>query len=102
MYKKHEEKDAKYEEYVYKRAERNLRTLALNRYMNTMSRGRVQPISVTITFTYQVLEYTDLLHLNPLVIKLKIGNTMVSNVLVDEGSRSDIIFREAFQRMGIS
>ena len=48
--------------------------------------------SIPIAFTDEDLEAFDLPHTDPLVIKLRIGDTIVSRVLVDRGSNSDIIF----------
>ena len=46
-------------------------------------------------------EIVTILHAEPLVMKLKIVNAMVSRVLVDGGNSFDIIFWKDFQRMGI-
>ena len=40
-------------------------------------------------------------HTDSLVIKLRIGDVMVSRVLVDGGSNSDILFWEVFQRINV-
>ena len=56
---------------------------------------------VPITFSNQDLEMIKLAHADQWVIKLQIGNVMVSRVLVDKGSISDILLWEAFWRMGI-
>lgn len=55
-----------------------------------------------IVFTDEDLEIVDLPHVDPLVIKLSIGNAIVSRVLVDGGSNMDIMFWSALQRMGIN
>ena len=48
--------------------------------------------STPIVFTDKDLESVNLSHSNPLIIKLRIGNAIVSRVLVDGGNCSDIIF----------
>ena len=47
------------------------------------------------------MEKIDIPHANPLVIKLRIGDNLVSRVLVDGGSSSDILFWDAYRRMGL-
>ena len=66
--------------------ERNLQTLAL---INTISRGEFHLGTVSITFLDRDLEVVKLPHSNPLVIKLRITNAMVSRVLVDRESSLD-------------
>ena len=70
--------------------------------MNCISGGRVQPASVPIAFIDSDLETFMLPHSNQLVIKLRIRDAMVSRVLVDGGSSSNIIFWEVFRRMSIN
>ena len=57
--------------------------------------------SVPIVFTDEDLATIKLPYVDPLVIKLRIGDVIVSQVLVDEGSSSDVIFWNALQRMGV-
>ena len=59
------------------------------------------PRESLIVFSDQELEKVNLPHTDPLVIKLRIRDTLVSRVLVDGGSSSDILFWDAFQMMGI-
>ena len=70
-------------------------------YINTISGGQFCQEKVPIVFLDQDLKRVNLLHADPLVIKLRIGNTLVSRVLVDGGSSSNILLWDAFQRMGI-
>ena len=98
----YKEIEGKYEDYIAKRIERNLKTLALSRYMNTISRRVVQLRSTPIIFTDEDLLSFNLPHSNPLIIKLRIGNAMMSRVLVDRGSSMYIIFWDALQKMVFS
>ena len=50
---------------------------------------------VPIVFIYEDLEMIDLPHVDYLMIKLRIGDAIVSRVLVDRGSNRDIIFWSA-------
>ena len=51
-----------------------------------------QDPSTSITFPDYDLDSIKMLHSDPLVIKLRIVNVIVSRVLVDGGSSYDIIF----------
>ena len=57
--------------------------------------------SAPIIFTDEDLETIDIPHVDPLIIKLRIGNAIVSRVLVDGGSSTYIIFWSALRRMGV-
>ena len=57
--------------------------------------------SIPIIFTDEDLEMVDLSHGDPLMIKLRIGNAIVSQVLVDGGSSTDIMFWSALRRTRI-
>ena len=81
--------------------ERGLRTMTLKEYVNTIYGGQFYQEKLPIVFSNQELEKINLPHADPLIIKLRIGDTLVSRVLVDEGSSSDILFWNAFRRMGI-
>ena len=78
-----------------------MKTISVKGYVNTISRGQFTQGTVPIIFTEQDLEKVDLPHANPLVIKLRIGDNLVSRVLVDGGSISDVLFWDAYQRMGL-
>ena len=80
--------------------ERGLRTMALKGYVNTISEEQFCQKKVPTVFSDQDLEKVNLTHTDPLVIKLQIGDTLVSRVLVDGGNNSDILFWDAFRRMG--
>ena len=97
-----EEKEKKYGRYAKRREERNLKTQALSRYVFGISKDEnFKPrTSMLIVFIDKYLEEIDLPHADPLMIKLRIGNAIVSWVLVDGGSSSDIIFWNALWRMG--
>lgn len=56
--------------------------------------------SVLIIFTYEDLETIDFPHADPLMIKLRIRDAIVSQVLVDGGSSTYIIFWSVLRRMG--
>ena len=86
------EKQGRYKEYERRRIERNLQTMALKGYVNTIFKGEPHLRTMSITFLDKNLETIKLLHADPLVIKLRIVNAMVSRVLVDEGSSLDILF----------
>ena len=99
--KRKAKKRGKYEDFENRMVERGLWTMALKGYVNTISKGQLSQRNVPIVFLDQDLEMVKLPHAYPLIIKLWIGNTMVSRVLVDGGSSLDILLWEAFQRMGI-
>ena len=83
-----------YKEY----GERDLRIQALNYLVSNITR---RDPSASIIFSDHDLDSIKMPHLNPLVIKLRISNAIVSRVLVDGGSSSDTIFWQAFKQMGI-
>ena len=66
--------------------------MALKGYVNIIYGGQFCQEKVPIVFSDQDLEKVNLLHAVPLVIKLRIGNTLVSKVLVDGGSSFNILF----------
>ncbi|XP_062118943.1 uncharacterized protein LOC133832647 [Humulus lupulus] len=61
---------------------------------------RCYPASV-ITFTKDELRAVHLPHDDPLVIKLQVHHCQLGRVLVDEASGIDVLFWEAFQKMGL-
>ena len=89
-----EEKDRKYDKYAARRPERNLRTKAHGQYVFGISEEtNLKPrVSMPIIFTDEDLVTVKLPHANPLVIKLRIGDSIVSRVLINGGSSSDVIF----------
>ena len=96
-----DEKLRRYEKFEERRLKRGLKTIPMKGYVNTISGGQFTRGVVPIIFTEQDLEKIDLPHANPLVIKLRIGDNLVSRVLVDGGSNYDILFWDAYQRMGL-
>ena len=58
------------------------------------------PYKAPIVFTKKEFESITTSHTNPLVIKLRITNVTVSRVLMDKRSSLNIIFWEAFKRIG--
>jgi len=75
--------------------------MALKWYVNIIFEGHFCQEKIPIVFSDQDLEKFNLLHLDPLVIKLQIRDTLVSRVLVDGGNNFDILFWDAFLRIGI-
>ena len=96
------ENDRQYDKYAARREERNLRMKALGRYVFGISGERnVKPrVSAPIIFTDEDLAMVKMPHTDPLIIKLRIGDAIVSRVLVDRGNISDVIFWSALRRMG--
>ncbi|XP_062076025.1 uncharacterized protein LOC133780169 [Humulus lupulus] len=64
------------------------------------SEDRCYPASA-ITFTEDDLRGVHLPHDDPLVISLQVDHCQLGRVLVDGGSGVDILFWEAFQKMGL-
>ena len=98
-----EEEDMKYNRYAARREERNLRTKSVGWYVFGISEERnLKPrVSTPIIFTDEDLATVKLLHADPLVIKLRIRDSIVSRVLIDGGSILDVIFWSALRRMGV-
>ena len=80
-----------------------MRTKSLGRYVFRISEERnLKPrVSTPIIFTNEDLATVKLHHADPLVIKLRIEDSIVSRVLIDGGISSDMIFCSALQRMGV-
>ena len=80
-----------------------MRTQALEQYVFGISRGEeFKPKALApIVFTNEDLETIDLPYVDPLMIKLRIGDAIVSRALDDRGSSKDIIFWSALRRMGV-
>ena len=58
--------------------ERNLRTLALEHFVEAISKREEVGASVPLVFTDEDLEAVNLPHADLLIIKLKIGNAIIS------------------------
>ena len=54
-----------------------------------------------IAFTEQDLQAVRLPHQDPLVVKLQVDKTILGWVLIDEGSSAEVLFWDAFQKMGL-
>ena len=91
-----DEKQGRYGKFEERRLKRGLKTMALKVNVNTISGGQFCQEEVSIVFSDQDLEKVNLSHADPLVIKLRIGVSLVSRVLVDGGSSSDILFWDVF------
>ena len=63
-----EEKQGKYDEYETRRVKRDLQTLTLKNYVNTIFEGEFHLGTVPITFSDQDLETVELPYLDPLII----------------------------------
>ena len=89
-----EKEDRKYDIYATRKEERNLRMKALERHVFRILEGRsLKPrVSALIIFTDEDLAIVKVPHTDPLLIKLRIRYAIVSRVLVDGGSSSDVIF----------
>ena len=96
-----DEKLGRYGEFKERRLNRGLKTMSVKGYVNTISKGEFHQGAVPITFSDQDLETIKMPHVDPLIIKLRIGSAMVYRVLVDGGSSSYILFWETFQRVEI-
>ena len=82
--------------------ERNLRIITLGfQVNNVLERPSGAAYKAPIEFSERDCETITVPHADPLLIKLIVVNIMVSRVVVDEGISSDIIFWDAFQRIGI-
>ena len=71
-------------------------TMTLKGYVNTISEGQFCQETVPIISLDQDLKRVKHPHEDPLVIKLRIGDAIISRVLVDSGSSLDILFWDAF------
>ena len=60
------------------------------------------PSVETLTFSASDIQGIHCPHDDPLVVTLTIANYVVKRVLIDTGSSSDILFKSAFDQLGIS
>ena len=88
--KREDEKLRRYGEYKERRLSRGLKKISMKGYVNAVFREQFTRGRIPITFTEQDLEKIDIPHTDPLIIKLRIGDNLVSRVLIDGGSSSDI------------
>ncbi|XP_062119221.1 uncharacterized protein LOC133832968 [Humulus lupulus] len=87
---------------IHKRMEERVkRYKSLGHVVNLVtSEDRSYPASA-ITFTEDDLKGVHLPHDDPLVISLQVDHCQLGRVLIDGGSGVDILFWEAFQKMGL-
>ena len=77
------------------------------RSIRSAEMGEIQAVSklprldTTITFSDSDLEECQHPHDDPVVVRAIVANTTVHQVLIDNGSSTDIIFASAFDKMGI-
>ncbi|KAM6542924.1 hypothetical protein CsatB_007371 [Cannabis sativa] len=55
----------------------------------------------TITFNDEDAVKIRLLHNDPLVVEVQIGNKMVARTMIDNGASSNILFKTTFEKMGL-
>ena len=58
-------------------------------------------LAAPIAFIEQDLYTVRLPHQDPLVIKLQVDQVILGRVLVDGGSSAEVLFWDAFQKMGL-
>ena len=58
-------------------------------------------LAALIAFTEQDVHIVRLPHQDPLVIKLQVDKAILGRVLVDGGSSTEVLFWDAFQKMGL-
>ncbi|XP_010430731.1 PREDICTED: uncharacterized protein LOC104714968 [Camelina sativa] len=63
--------------------------------------SRFEAESMTISFDGRDLEGLDLPHNDPLVVKLLIGESKVTRILIDTGSLVNVIFRDVLAKMEV-
>ena len=74
---------------------------AINNPHDVMQAKKARGPIPTISFSEEDLEGVQLPHDDALVITALVANREVHRILVDNGSSTDIIFNQAFQKMGI-
>ena len=63
--------------------------------------SKLPRLDTSITFSYSHLEGCQHPHDDPLVVRAVVANKIVHRVLIDNGSSADIIFKLAFDKIGI-
>ena len=58
-------------------------------------------LAALIAFTEQDLHTVRLPHQDPLVVKLQVDKVILGRVLINGGSSAEVLFCEAFQKMGL-
>ena len=84
-----------------RRAKRGAEHLEIMQTVNQSGR-RTADTSLTITFTEEEAAKVMQPHDDALVVTLKIANHTIHRVLVDSGSSVDVIFKSAYDQMGIA
>ena len=79
----------------------HLRSIRLRETLEVQTVSKFPRLDTTITFSDSDMEDCQHPHDDPLVIKVVVANKMISGVLVDNGSSTDIIFALAFDKIGI-
>ncbi|XP_062104183.1 uncharacterized protein LOC133815347 [Humulus lupulus] len=87
---------------IHKRMEEQVkRYRSLGHTVNLVTSEERRYPAFAITFTEDDLRGVHLPHDDPLVISLQVDHCQLGRVLVDGGSGVDILFWEAFQKMGL-
>ncbi|XP_062093611.1 uncharacterized protein LOC133799630 [Humulus lupulus] len=81
--------------------ERVKRYKSLGHTVNLVTSEDIRYPASAIAFIDDDLKGVHLPHDNPLVISLQVDHCQLGRVLVDRGSGVDILFWEAFQKMGL-
>ncbi|XP_062113990.1 uncharacterized protein LOC133825000 [Humulus lupulus] len=81
--------------------ERVKRYKSLGHTVNLVTSEDRRYLASAITFTEDDLQGVHLPHDDPLVISLQVDHCQLGRVLVDGGSGVDILFCQAFQKMGL-
>ncbi|XP_062114151.1 uncharacterized protein LOC133825188 [Humulus lupulus] len=87
---------------IHKRMEERVkRYKSLGHVVNLVTSEERSYTASAITFTDEDLKGVHLPHDDPLVISLQVDHCQLGRVLIDGGSGVDILFWEAFQKMGL-
>ena len=85
-----------------KRMEERVRRLrSLGHSVNYVSTQEEFYPAAPIAFKEQDLQAVRLPHQDPLVVKLQVDRTILGWVLIDGGSSAEVLFWDAFQKMGL-
>ena len=79
----------------------HLRSIRSREVIEVQAVSKLPRLDTVITFLDSDLEGCQFPHDDPLVIKAVVANKTIHQVLVDNGSSTDIIFASAFDKMGI-
>ncbi|XP_062119325.1 uncharacterized protein LOC133833084 [Humulus lupulus] len=87
---------------IHKRMEERVkRYKSLGHVVNLVTSEERSYTASAVTFTDEDLKGVHLPHDDPLVISLQVDHCQLGRVLIDGGSGVDILFWEAFQKMGL-